>query len=193
MRNYSTAYKIFNDKESIIFAKEKSACEYLGVSQCTVASCYRRGEKCKGYEIERLGLTSHGETKTRLFKIWDGMHERCERIKHPQYKNYGGRGIKICAEWQVYELFAKWARNNGYAENLTLDRIDVNGNYEPSNCRWATMKEQMSNKRTNHFVMANGERMTLSQCSERFGVPVSTVRWRDNHHRDVVTGSRMQE
>jgi hypothetical protein len=124
------------------------------------------------------------------------MIERCYREKHPHYKNYGGRGIAVCDEWQGergFYRFNEWAMANGYADNLTIDRIDNNGNYEPNNCRWITIKEQMSNKRTNHWVNANGERLTVTQCSERYGIPKSTIRWRADRNRDVITGARMDE
>ena len=120
----------------------------------------------------------HGESKTRLFKIWTSMHERCERTKHKYFKDYGGRGIKVCDEWFDYISFAEWARANGYADDLSIDRIDTNGNYEPSNCRWATEKEQHNNKRSNHIVEYKGERYTLTQLSEKVGIGKTTLRER---------------
>lgn len=120
----------------------------------------------------------HGETKTRLFKIWTSMHERCEREKHCQYKNYGGRGIKVCDEWNEYIPFAEWARANGYSDDLSIDRIDTNGNYTPTNCRWATTKEQMNNKRNNHNVCYKGEQYTLTQLAEKYGIKKTTLRER---------------
>ena len=122
----------------------------------------------------------HGEYKTRLHKIWSSMHERCEYEKHTHFADYGGRGIKICEEWKEYVPFAKWARENGYSEELTIDRIDVNGNYEPSNCRWVTMKEQHNNKRNNRFVTYKGETYTLSQLAEKIGIGKTTLRERLN-------------
>lgn len=95
----------------------------------------------------------HGQTKTRLYNIWYGMKARCKYPSHCSYKNYGGRGIKVCDEWENDFLkFRQWAMENGYDEDAprgkcTLDRIDVDGDYEPSNCRWITQKEQMSNTR----------------------------------------------
>lgn len=120
----------------------------------------------------------HGETKTRLHKIWECMHERCKYEKHRHYAIYGGRGISVCAEWNDYTEFAKWARNNGYAETLTIDRKDGNGNYEPSNCRWVTMKQQQNNRRNNHTICYNGERHTITEWSEILGIGKTTIKER---------------
>lgn len=87
--------------------------------------------------------------KERLYRIWANMKTRCYNQKNKNYKNYGGRGIKICNEWlHDFPSFYDWAMLHGYSDNLTIDRIDNDGNYEPSNCRWATPKEQRHNQRT---------------------------------------------
>ena len=93
----------------------------------------------------------HGLIHTRLYSIWCGMKKRCYYQKSPNYKSYGGRGVKVCDEWKDdFKVFYEWAMNNGYSDELTIDRINPFGNYEPSNCRWATNEEQQYNKRANY-------------------------------------------
>lgn len=127
------------------------------------------------------GNYKHGETKTRLFKIWCSMHERCERKKHKYFKDYGGRGISVCDEWNDYINFAEWSRNNGYSDELTIDRINNDGNYEPANCRWITRKEQHSNKRTNRKIEHNGKMYTLTQLADETGINKTTLKERLNN------------
>lgn len=191
MQHFTRIYRLRKGDEELVFQSEKAAGEYLGVGRCTVASCYRRNAKCKGYIVERGEATTHHSTKTRLYKIWDGMRGRCKRETHKHFKDYGGRGVSICTEWESFDIFKEWAIANGYTDGLTLDRIDCNGNYEPKNCRWATMKEQARNKRNNHRVTVEGRTMTLSECVEQYSIPKSTIRWRERHNRDIITGARM--
>lgn len=140
--------------------------------------------------LRGIHMITHGGTKTRLFKIWQSMHERCESKSHIHYKNYGGRGISVCDEWKDFITFREWALNNGYSDILSIDRIDVNGNYNPLNCRWVTMKEQHNNKRTNHKIEYNGEVHTIAQWSEITGIGKTTIKERINvgwSAEDVLT------
>ena len=112
---------------------------------------------------------------SRLYGIYAGMKERCSNPCHCAYQNYGGRGISYCEEWQDFQVFKAWAESNGYSDNLTLDRIDVNGNYEPSNCRWITLKEQQNNRTNNHLIEYNGDLKTLQQWGEIFNIKWTTL------------------
>lgn len=115
---------------------------------------------------------THGLTKTRLYTTWGGMKARCNDKND---KDYGGRGIKVCDEWQEFEPFYQWALNNGYQDNLTIDRIDVNGDYEPNNCRWATKKEQGRNTRFNRYLTYKGETKTMSEWCEIYNIKQNTA------------------
>lgn len=91
--------------------------------------------------------TTHGGSHTRVYRIWQAMRDRTGNPKASRYAYYGGRGISVCREWQQFEPFREWALSNGYAANLSIDRIDNDGNYEPYNCRWATQQTQVRNRR----------------------------------------------
>ena len=113
---------------------------------------------------------THGMSRTRIYKIWEAMKQRCYNQNEPSYKNYGGRGISVCQEWKSdFMSFYAWAMDNGYKEDLTIERIDNDGNYEPSNCKWITLQEQENNRRTTVFMELDGEKMSLKQWAEKTG------------------------
>jgi hypothetical protein len=135
---------------------------------------------CLRAENLRKIATTHGKSNTKLNSVWLSMRGRCLNSNNWAYHNYGGRGIKVCEEWNNFAAFYKWAIENGYKDKLTIDRINNNGNYEPSNCRWATAKEQANNKRTNHYVEYHGERKTMSQLSDEHNINYSNTKNRIN-------------
>jgi hypothetical protein len=131
--------------------------------------------------------TKHGMAHTRLYHIWANIIQRCENPNNSSYKNYGGRGITVCDDWKNdFQTFYDWSMANGYLEDLTIDRIDVNGNYEPSNCRWTTIKEQGFNRRNNHFITFNGKTQTMREWSEELNIDYDVIAKRLNVlHWDV--------
>lgn len=123
----------------------------------------------------------HNKRDTRLYQIWAGIKTRCYNKKNSRYNDYGGRGITICEEWRNdFQAFYDWAISNGYRDDLTIDRIDNNGNYDPSNCRWSTFTEQANNTRRNHVVECNGETKTLAEWSRKRKISYSALKQRIN-------------
>lgn len=127
---------------------------------------------CGCLRIENISNISktHGLTNTRLYRIWGAMINRCENPNNNRFYTYGAKGIVVCDTWRRdFKAFYDWAMENGYEENLTIDRIDVNGNYEPSNCRWATAKEQANNKKNSRIIDYNGETKNVKEWATHFG------------------------
>lgn len=154
-----------------------------GLTSGNVKSC-----GCLHIEKSYKNLTSkygfkqkHKTQNKRLYYIWYSMKHRCCNPKDERYSRYGGRGITICNEWLNFDNFAKWALSNGYENNLSIDRINNNGNYEPSNCRWTNNKQQCRNRRTNIKTQYNGKEMTLIEISEITNIPHKTLI--DRYHR----------
>ena len=127
---------------------------------------------------------SHGLTNSRLYRVWKNIRTRCYNKKSNFYKYYGGKGIILCDEWKNdFKSFHDWAYANGYDENAeymkcTIDRIDLNGYYEPSNCRWVTSKEQARNRTSNRLIEYNGEKLTLIEWAERLNMHYDKLRHR---------------
>lgn len=114
----------------------------------------------------------------RIYKIWLSMRNRCYRKNHMAYPWYGGRGIRICEDWTNYETFERWALLSGYGPGLTIDRIDVNGDYTPENCRWVTRKDQAYNRRDNHRLTFQGETLTITEWANRIGCTPTCIYYR---------------
>lgn len=131
--------------------------------------------------------TKHNLRHTRIYGIWVNMKTRCYNTNNEDYKNYGGRGIVIYKKWIDKENgfinFYNWAMENGYRDNLTIDRIDVNGNYEPSNCRWVDWIRQQNNRRNNHIIEYKKEKHTLEEWSKILPINISSsvLRYRIIH------------
>lgn len=135
---------------------------------------------CLQKELFAERTSKHHGFGTRLYAIWNSMRQRCNNPNHAAYHNYGGRGIKICKEWDDFAVFREWAYSSGYDDSAprgscTLDRINVDDGYYPENCRWVSMREQSRNKRDTCFYELNGERHSLMEWSEITGIKYSTL------------------
>lgn len=138
------------------------------------------GHKLRGGEIKSCGCAhykyGHGMTNTRLYNIWCTMKARCTNPNSNKYGRYGGRGIKVCSEWlSDFKAFYDWAMANDYSEELSIDRIDYNGDYNPENCRWVTAKEQANNTSNNVLLTYNEQIHTISEWAEMCGLTYSAL------------------
>lgn len=132
--------------------------------------------------------TANGLAKTKINNTYHNMKNRCLNPNNYRYKNYGARGIKVCDEWKnSFISFYNWAIENGYNDSLTLDRIDVNGNYEPSNCRWIPMQEQFYNRTDNVYYIVNDEKRCLADLCKEYNMPYHTVKKRLERGKDIIT------
>lgn len=130
----------------------------------------------KWYNAIKSANTTHGFCdKERLYFTWCHIRQRCKNPNNKQYKHYGGRGIKVCEEWNDYAVFRKWAISNGYADNLTIDRMNNDGDYEPTNCRWVDIKTQCNNRRTNRYITCRGKTHTLAEWGDIVGLKSGTI------------------
>ncbi len=163
------------DKENRIIKRWYARCR-CGTEKIVRDSELRRGGSLSCGCYNREISSTHHETKTRLYEIWHGLKQRCNNPNSKDAKNYSSRGITVCDEWNnSYEAFRDWAVFNGYHDGLSIDRIDVNGDYCPENCRWATAKEQCRNTRVNHLLTYNGETKTIAEWAEITGIDYYTL------------------
>ena len=140
-------------------------------------------------------MKSKRKPRERLYRIWQHMKDRCYNHNCDSYHNYGGRGITVCDEWRNnYQNFQEWALRNGYTDDLTIDRSNVNGNYEPSNCRWLTQQEQSFNKRTNRTLTYKNKTQTLTEWATELNINSNTLLYRLRRgwtvERALSTGAR---
>lgn len=175
---------VFSKKENrikkyIYFVKCKCDCgkekiinaETIKRQKVFSCGCYIKEKLKKGLNVKH-GLTNH-----RLYHIWCCMKNRCYNVNYLEFKYWGGKGVSICDEWKNnFENFYNWAIDNGYKDNLSIDRIDGNKNYCPENCRWATAKEQANNQRNNKLIFYKNQTKTLAEWCNFFGVKYSLVR-----------------
>lgn len=139
---------------------------------------------CLRLDLLRKRSTKHGECvgkRSQLYRVYHNMLSRCNNRGSTEYQNYGGRGISVCEEWANNpKSFFEWAKANGYDGSLTLDRVDVDGDYSPDNCRFTTLKVQANNTNRNHRLTYNGETLTMSEWSEKYRISYSTLKSRIN-------------
>lgn len=148
---------------------------------------------CLDHELarERMKVQSktHGLSNSRIYNIWQCLVRR--GLGKTAKKNYADRGITVCKEWLSFLNFFEWAKNNGYDDTLTIERIDNNKGYFPENCRWATWQEQANNKTTSHFVFYKNRRETLANWSRILNISYGAVKYRANHNLDLATGEAL--
>lgn len=137
-----------------------------------------RIKSCGCLKIDRLieRSTTHNQRHTKLYDVWKTMRQRCDNPNNVSYHNYGGRGISVCEDWKTsFQSFYDWSMQNGYSEKLTIDRIDVNGNYCPENCRWTDRTTQANNMRCNRLIEYNGEIYTLANLARKYNLSYSCL------------------
>lgn len=144
---------------------------------------YVRGILLRNNVVKSCGCLKHKGThkkrNTRLYSIWNGIKQRCNNKNNPCYNHYGGRGIKVCNEWlNDFQAFYDWSMSHDYKKGLTIDRIDVNGDYEPCNCRWVDWGIQINNRRNNVYLTYNGKTQTMMQWANELDVPYPRLNMR---------------
>lgn len=164
-------------------------CDCGNVTIVTGAALRRGKTKSCGCGSSRYMKTTmtHGDTNTRLYSIWTGMKSRCNNPNRKSYADYGGRGIKVCQEWNDYEVFRDWSFCHGYNDDMSIERKDVNGNYCPENCMWIPRSKQADNRRSSLMYTYNGKTQNLMRWANDVGIKYSTLRDRIiNRHWEFV-------
>lgn len=161
--------------------------QYYWYAKCDCGNekIFRAGHLKSGHTVScgcKSRRTIHGETGTRLYRIWCNIRSRCSKPSNPQYADYGGRGITVCSDWEDYTVFRDWALANGYSKELSIDRIDNNKGYCPSNCRWTTARTQANNTRKTRFLTYKDETHSVSEWARLLGIKQSTLNMRLNKY-----------
>lgn len=152
------------------------------ISAETGVSTGRIGNLLQQYGVKRHSVERHGLVNHPLHNIWCGMKERCQNANAENYEWYGGRGITVCDAWQSFKPFYEWAVANGWQKGLTIDRINVDLPYEPSNCRFVSIREQFRNRRSNCYITVNGETHLQCEWEELLGLKKKIIsKWKNRH------------
>lgn len=153
-----------------------------------------KSKSCGCYNSERHveicgnNFRTHGESKSRLYQIYCGIKKRCYNPHATNYKDYGARGITMCDEWlNDWSAFRDWSLSNGYNDSLSIDRIDVNGNYDPQNCRWVTCVAQANNRRTSRWITYKDETHTVAEWARLLDIPYKRL------HKKLYRGMTLSE
>ena len=159
---------------------EKVVClEDMRVGDTSSCGCFQKKQ------LKNMA-TTHGESHTRLYKIWAGIRKRCYDNNSSRYSYYGARGVKIYSAWDNFETFKLWSMANGYNDTLSIDRINVDGNYEPTNCRWVNKVVQANNRRTNRYLEYKGVTKSMMDWCRELGLSYYKIRSRIyNYHWSV--------
>ena len=176
-----TGFQSYRKAVVLCFCGRKFITRISGLKNGRITSC---GCKRKDGLIKRI--TRHNMSNTPEYMAWEGMKARCLNSNNIFYSNYGGRGIKVCERWMNFKEFFK---DMGYKPNksYSIERIDVNGNYEPSNCKWATRSEQDRNKRNTVFIEYNGQKWILMDLAKKFNMHQQTLKQR------IISGMTVEE
>lgn len=175
----------------------KCKCECGNVTTVNTSNLLNGSTKscgCWKYQKMKENNTIHNGSHDRLYGIWKGMKRRCNSCKDSHYESYGGKGIKVCDEWNDYANFKKWAYANGYDDSAeygdcTIDRIDNNGDYSPSNCRWVNRTIQANNTSRNRYVEFQGRRLTIAEFARAMNIDKNHAWYYvDKFDREVANG-----
>jgi hypothetical protein len=180
-----------NDSHSVLWKCKCDCGNDKTASSIVLLQGYTKSCGCLRKETTNPGNKTHGFSKkngkrSKLYRVWANMKDRCFNTNSCNYSNYGARSISMDNDWvNSYETFHNWAMITGYMEGLSIDRIDNDGNYEPYNCKWSTIKEQSMNRRTNHVVEYENSKYTIGELSEKFNINLSTLSSRINRGYSV--------